>query len=76
MLLAVLILIVNRPVSFGIIIGLGLALLGLVLIVELVRRPPGDSDDEKPEADSVLIGASAEAAQPRSEPEGITDATS
>lgn len=49
MLLAVLILIVNRPVSFGIIIGLVLALLGLVLVVELVRRPTDVETDTEPE---------------------------
>lgn len=53
--LAVLILIANRPVTFGAVVAASLSLLGLTLLVELLRRPQDRSDPSpEPVADGAL----------------------
>ncbi|APH44659.1 hypothetical protein BMW26_06575 [Microbacterium sp. 1.5R] len=41
---AMTLLIVTRPVSFGVVIGVGAGLLVLAILIELLRRPEGDAD--------------------------------
>lgn len=57
MALALLILIVTRPVSFGSVIGVTIGLLVFMILVEVLRRPTAAPDliDEPPETDDVEV---------------------
>ncbi|MCT1479221.1 hypothetical protein [Microbacterium sp. p3-SID336] len=52
--LALLLLIVTRPVTFGAVIGVTVGLLMLVVLVELLRRPPEIEGDEAIAAEEAL----------------------
>lgn len=58
MVIAVLLLMATRPVTFGSVIGVALALLVLVLLIELLRRPtPAMTDHESVPEPDVVDGA-------------------
>lgn len=64
MALALLILIVTRPVSFGSVIGVTIGLLVFMILVELLRRPTAASEPPDAQADAETDDAVVETADP------------